>query len=464
MNFQLHFQSLLAARNNDSSLACFAVMALLAAVAYFWYVISDRKALKSECESAREEIAQAHQELRELRSKEASMQTEAERRLQDRRAELDRKSSDLASAQAQRLALRESEIGAAETSLKRKLVEAAAIHSDWTREIEAMQELLQDAHRAFDGGFLQGRKWLAKAYSDLLRYHDDRHEWSLALTAQPDTKVASELTEVKRQRRDLLMRVKFLEWQLASYEEYFPELSEYRDAILDESIDLRKRASEELEGADPALARGYLTKQEFDSLDRVAKFQLALDRYQKRGRSAWEVGRDYERQIGHQYEVSGWRVSYHGALRGVEDLGRDLVCQRGKEVEVIQCKCWSEERPIRERHVFQLYGTSILQRIQLAGQGVDVKPVFITSGVLSDVAVAAASALGVRVVRIARKDYPLIKCNVSSTTRERIYHLPFDQQYDRVAIGNQSGEGYVATIAEAERLGFRRAFKWSGQD
>jgi hypothetical protein len=392
------------------------------------------------------------------------MQSEAEARLQHRRAELDRKSNDLAHAQARSLAARESAIGAAEVSANRRLIEAAAIHSDWKREIEAMQELLQDAHRAFDGGFLQGRKWLAKAYSDLLRHYDDRHEWSLALTAQPETKVASELAEVKRQRRDLLMRVKFLEWQIASYEEYFPDLADYRDAILDESIDLRKGASEELEGADPALAKGYLTKQEFDSLGRTAKFQLALDRYMKRGRSAWEVGRDYERQIGHQYEVSGWRVSYHGALRGVEDLGRDLICQKGKEVEVIQCKCWSDERPIRERHVFQLYGTSILQRIQLTVQGIEVKPVFVTSGVLSDVALAAANALGVRVVRIPRRDYPLIKCNVSAATREKIYHLPFDQQYDRVAIGNQPGEGYVSTIAQAEQLGFRRAFKWSGQD
>ena len=464
MNFQTHFQYLLAARNNDSSLACFAVIAAVAAAAYAWYIISDRRTLKSECESAKRQIVQASQELSELRSKEASMQSDAEARLEHRRAELDRQASELAHAQARRLAARESEIGAAEIALDRKVLEASAIHSDWKREIESLQERLQSAHRAFDQGFLQGRKWLATAYSDLLRHYDDRHEWSLALTAQPETKVATELTEVKRQRRDLLMRVKFLEWQLASYEEYFPELADYRDAILDESLDLRRHASEALEGADPALAKGYLTKQEFDSLDRITKFQLALDRYNKRGKSAWEIGRDYERQIGHQYEVSGWRVSYHGAIKGVEDLGRDLICQRRGEVEIVQCKCWIEERPIRERHVFQLYGTSILQRIHLATQGIEVKPVFVTTGSLSDVAAKAANALGVRVEKIPRDDYPLIKCNISTTTREKIYHLPFDQQYDRVAIGNQPGEGYVATILQAEQLGFRRAFKWSGQD
>jgi hypothetical protein len=464
MNLQPPIQYILAARNNDSALACFAVMSALAAAAYIWHVYSDRKALKSECGSAREQLLQANRELHELRSKEASMQAEAEARLEHRRAELDRQAKDLAHAQDRRFAARESEIAAAEDALSRKLVEARAIYADWKNEIEAMQMRLEGAHRAFDGGFLQGRKWLASAYSELLQYYDDRHEWSLALTAQPGTKVATELAEVKRQRRDLLMSKKLLEWQLASYEEYFPELADYRDAILDESLDLRQRASEALEGADPALAKGYLSKQEFDLLDRVEKFQLALERYKERGRSAWEVGRDYERQIGHQYEVSGWRVAYHGALQGVEDLGRDLICQKGKEVEVVQCKCWIEERPIRERHVFQLYGTSVLHRIQLANQGIDVRPVFVTTGVLSDVAAKAASALGIRVQRVPRQDYPLIKCNISTTTREKIYHLPFDQQYDRVAIGNQAGEGYVATVSQAEQLGFRRAFKWSGQE
>jgi hypothetical protein len=43
---------------------------------------------------------------------------------------------------------------------------------------------------------------------------------------------------------------------------------------------------------------------------------------------------------------------------------------------------------------------------------------------------------------------------------ERIYHLPFDQMYDRTVIGNMPGERYVHTVREAEGLGFRRAFRW----
>lgn len=53
----------------------------------------------------------------------------------------------------------------------------------------------------------------------------------------------------------------------------------------------------------------------------------------------------------------------------------------------------------------------------------------------------------------------MIKCNISKDG-EKIYHLPFDQQYDRVSIANKKGACYVATVAEAEEQGFRRAYKW----
>jgi len=42
----------------------------------------------------------------------------------------------------------------------------------------------------------------------------------------------------------------------------------------------------------------------------------------------------------------------------------------------------------------------------------------------------------------------------------KIYHLPFDQQYDRTKIISDKGEKYVYTVAEAEKAGFRRAWRW----
>ena len=58
-------------------------------------------------------------------------------------------------------------------------------------------------------------------------------------------------------------------------------------------------------------------------------------------------------------------------------------------------------------------------------------------------------------------DYPRIKCNVGRDD-QRIYHLPFDQQYDTTLIEPKKGEAWVSTVAEAEGLGFRRAWRWKG--
>ena len=56
----------------------------------------------------------------------------------------------------------------------------------------------------------------------------------------------------------------------------------------------------------------------------------------------------------------------------------------------------------------------------------------------------------------------MIKCNINTNTEERIYHLPFDQQYDKIKI-DKPGEFYAMTVKEAEEKGFRRAKRWLGK-
>jgi hypothetical protein len=91
-----------------------------------------------------------------------------------------------------------------------------------------------------------------------------------------------------------------------------------------------------------------------------------------------------------------------------------------------------------------------------------VRAVFVTSTRLSERAQEFADFLGIEteVERKYDRDYPMIKCNVGG--EEKIYHLPFDQQYDNVVIEQEKGEYYVRTTAEAEAKGFRRAYRWRG--
>lgn len=93
-----------------------------------------------------------------------------------------------------------------------------------------------------------------------------------------------------------------------------------------------------------------------------------------------------------------------------------------------------------------------------------VRPAPYTTYELSSQAKDFAEMLGVAIrENFAFEPYPCIKCNISESTGERIYHFPFDQQYDRTVIGNVPGEFYAMTVAEAESAKFRRAQKWRGE-
>jgi hypothetical protein len=175
----------------------------------------------------------------------------------------------------------------------------------------------------------------------------------------------------------------------------------------------------------------------------------------------------YERYVGHLYERDGWLVDYEGIVKGLDDLGRDLICTKGTDVHIVQLKCWAREKLIHEKHIFQLFGTTQLYLMNKNNNGLfpmNVQPTFITSTRLSDVAKNAANWLKITIKEDfpLDKSFPMIKCNINQGTGERIYHLPFDQQYDRTKIITTAGEMYARTVAEAENAGFRRAFRFSG--
>ena len=50
---------------------------------------------------------------------------------------------------------------------------------------------------------------------------------------------------------------------------------------------------------------------------------------------------------------------YQGIEMGLADLGRDLICTNGQQTEIVQCKYWSKEKKINEKHINQLFGTTV---------------------------------------------------------------------------------------------------------
>lgn len=111
---------------------------------------------------------------------------------------------------------------------------------------------------------------------------------------------------------------------------------------------------------------------------------------------ARELGDAYERFIAENYysfDDEEWTIEFSGINNRLQDLGRDLVVTRPGECLIIQCKYWSSKKTVRERHIFQLYGTTQVYRMEHPSE--KVTAVFYTSTSFSDEAKSFANQLGI---------------------------------------------------------------------
>lgn len=310
----------------------------------------------------------------------------------------------------------------------------------------------------------EGFPWLAKAFADYFYLKKLREARYLATKFRPALVSAERVRQAAREKRQTERQLRIVKYLLRYYENLFPWLVDFRGEDLDDLIKQiierpKKEGEYEIEGYDPV--RKWLTKAEYEKLPQAEKFQLALDRYWSKKKTKWEIGRDYERYVGYLYETDGYDVYYQGIVEGLADLGRDVIAMKEREVEVIQCKYWSQHKTIHEKHICQFKGTVLKYEIENPNKKVLGK--FFTSTKLSETAQKFAKALEIDFIEdFPLKPYPSIKCNLSRRNKEKIYHLPFDQQYDRTLIEEERNECYVETVAEAEKLGYRRAFRWRG--
>lgn len=284
----------------------------------------------------------------------------------------------------------------------------------------------------------------------------NRLDWGWS---QERLKKVKSIREIRKDARAMVEKNKEAQYQLAYLLEIFPNL---QDVIECEFKQLPPIDVKELSGYDTT--KDYLSKEEYASLSTTERNQLALDRYKKsHKKTKWQIGRDYELYIGYMYTKKGYNVDYYGSYMKLEDLGRDLICKKGSEILIVQCKYWSSVKQIHEKHITQLYGTMVSYCIENNYKRTEVKGVLVTNISLSDMAKKMAKLLKIKYQEnVPLDDYPCIKCNIGRGEygeKTKIYHLPFDQKYDITKI-DQKGEFYAMTVKEAEEAGFRRAFKW----
>ncbi len=351
---------------------------------------------------------------------------------------------------------------------KRKVVEL-------TSAIQVCETQLKEERSVFEGRFLLF-PWLAKAFSDLEELRGKREEQRLYNKSHPAAKAAEKVREYSKRASAAELVSRRLKYRLSFFESQFPWLSDFTDETLEEYLQniesmAATKAGEAVDTNDPV--SNFLADTEYSRLSPSDRNQLALDRWRRRKKSSWELGRDYERYVGYSLEQDGYSVEYFGAIEGFDDLGRDLIAKRKGETRIIQCKYWSRQKEIHEKHIFQIFG-SVVEYIAREKMGRDsaslfshldrftnVAPELVTSTNVSLRARDFATILGVRIREdVPLGEYPLIKCNIARRTGEKVYHLPFDQQYDRTRIESDKGESYASTVGDAEALGFRRAFRW----
>lgn len=304
-----------------------------------------------------------------------------------------------------------------------------------------------------------GMPWLANAIAEYYYLRDEDLALYLETKKRSAQRSADIVKAIACEKRDAIRELKETKYKLAYYESLYPELN----TLLTEDASEDVEVMSEDEKQDEVLR--YISKKEYCELTPSQRNQKALDVYKTRNHSKSHIGKMYERYIGYLYETNGYEVEYFGIKEKLNDLGRDLICIKNNRIaHVVQCKNWSQRKEIHENAICQLYGTTAKFKIEHRKKtnslfSDNVMPVFFTTTRLSYTACEFAVELGVKCsLTPMSMDYPMIKCNLGSYD-EKIYHLPFDQQYDRTKI-NKKGEFYAHTVSEAEKAGFRRAKRW----
>ena len=304
---------------------------------------------------------------------------------------------------------------------------------------------------------------ITSLYSDFLLTEYEISALYLENKKHPALKEAKRIRELKQETKVHIEKYRKMLYKYETLFQLFPELADYVDDF-DAIKKLEEINSLQNLKEDYDRVQFYISKEEYQKLTIDERNQLALDRYIKSQKTKWQIGRDYELFCGLQYEKNGWEVEYIGMEKKLNDLGRDLIAKKDNEHHIIQCKYWSKEKVIHEKHITQLFGTTIAYKMNQPDD-ITVIPVFITNINLSSTAFKFAEMLQIQIEEnVEFQEFPRIKCNINRDVDgiiSHIYHLPFDQQYDRTKI-NKKGEFYAYTVEEAVNHGFRRAFKYYG--
>lgn len=321
----------------------------------------------------------------------------------------------------------------------------SSLQNDYAQKEERLHKLLEAKSPL---------KYLASAYADAVALVFTNSANYLNRKSHPAHSAAEIVKDMRKEAKQHAADAKMYQYQ---YELLLHSMPSVEDSLEDDgTLEIVKDYFDQNADGNEDYDRvqDYVSKDEYNKLSADDRNQLALDRYMRRHKNNWQIGRDYEMYICHWLKGKGYKVEHTG-IKGFEDLGRDIIAHKDGEDYIVQCKYWSMNKVIREKYIMQLYGTTIAYKEENRKLFLP-HGIFITNIDLSDTAKKFAKFLNINVIKQPLGEYPVIKCNVNQGNK--IYHLPFDQQYDRTQICKPE-EFYAYTVKEAVNAGFRRAYR-----
>ncbi|MBP3546376.1 MAG: hypothetical protein J6K16_04505 [Alphaproteobacteria bacterium] len=329
------------------------------------------------------------------------------------------------------------------------------------QQIKGKNEILANALNDFKENMNRGINNLAVFSADLETFIYTNSVECLHNKKHPAHMEALRIEELKKITKQCIEEKKRIEYQYEYLLSIFPEIDIYVDKP--NSLEICKNNFDNIEDESDEVSL-WLDKDEYEKLPEDIRNQRALDNYIKSNKkSKWDIGRDYEMFCSYYLEKQGFEVERIGIEQKLNDLGRDIIAHKLEKTYIIQCKYWSQEKLIHEKHIAQLYGTTIQYIIENNKTKEEVIPLLVTNIHLSETGKKFANYLGVKIKEnFMMQDFPRIKCNNNYDTYgypTKIYHLPMDQQYDRTKVNKEDGDFYAFTVEEAVKKGYRRARK-----
>ena len=153
----------------------------------------------------------------------------------------------------------------------------------------------------------------------------EKEQNRLLYKSHPALKAANAVSELKQLYKSVLQENKEKQYKWEYLISVFPELQKYID---DDSalLSLSNYNSVEEFEEDYDHSHDYLSEEEWRKLSIDERNQLALDRYkQNPNKSTWVVGVEYELFVSYYLQQRGYQTIEHGALKGIGDLGRDII-------------------------------------------------------------------------------------------------------------------------------------------